>query len=452
MIERAYRMRVYATPRQAMKLARLAGACRYVWNWALARRTRAYRAEGTRVNWIELSRAFTALKGQPDTAWLARLPREPFNQVLRDQERAFANFFGHRASYPRFRRRGGKLAMRFTLDQRREQLDRGTGRWARVRLPGVGCLKLRRTETLDGRLRNVTLSRDAAGYWYASVAADGVPTKPSVVPVSDAVGIDVGIDAVAVLSDGRRFAASRALEAQQRRLRRYQRQYIRRRDAAARAQGLDPAKPLPKGTRLAVSNRARRTQRRIGRLHVRAFSSRRHELHAISTTVVREHAVIAVEDIDLKALVRSGYYRAFRRRFGSAAPGELRRQIDYKAAWNGRTVVEIGRFYPSSKICSGCGHKLTALPLSIRRWTCPVCHDTHDRDLNAAKNIRAEGLRRLAQDSQPATGERPGSHARGVPQAAPIPGPAGTQNRELGSRPPRARPSEVRQARATGSG
>jgi hypothetical protein len=165
-----------------MKLARLAGACRYVWNWALARRTRAYRAEGTRVNWIELSREFTALKGQPETAWLAALPREPFNQVLRDQERAFANFFGHRASYPRFRRRGGKLAMRFTLDQRREQLDQGTRRWAWVRLPGVGCLKLRRTEALDGRLRNVTLSRDAAGHWYASLAADGVPTEPSVAP------------------------------------------------------------------------------------------------------------------------------------------------------------------------------------------------------------------------------------------------------------------------------
>jgi putative transposase len=437
MIERAYRMRIYPNKRQAKELARLGGACRYVWNWALARRTEAYRADGTRLNWIALSREFTELKTQSETAWLADLPREPFNQVLRDQERAFSNFFAKRADYPRFKSRGGKVSMRFTLDQRREQVERGNGRWGWVRLPGLGRLKLRRTEALDGRLRNATLRRDAAGHWYAALAADGVQGPPQTNPERDAVGIDVGVGAVAVLSDGRRFAASRELEAQQRRLRRYQRRYVRQRDAAARAQGLDPSKPLPKGTRLAVSNRARCMQRRIGKLHVRTAAIRRHGLHSISATVVREHAVITVENIDLKALARSGYYRAFRRRFGSAAPGELRRQIDYKAAWHGRKVIEVGRFYPSSKTCSACGHKLAALPLSVRRWTCPTCNAIHDRDHNAAQNIRAEGLRILA-SATPATGERPGSDARGVSNAGPH-CLAGTQNRELISRPVRAR-------------
>jgi putative transposase len=451
MIERAYRMRTYPNRVQAMQLARLGGACRFVWNWALARRTEAYRADGMRLNWIALSREFTELKTQPATAWLAELPREPFQQVLRDQERAFSNFFAKRASYPRFKSRGSKVSMRFTLNQRHEQVARGDGRWAKVKLPGLGRLKLRRTEALDGRLRNVTLNRNAAGHWYAMLSADRVQGPLQTEPERNAVGIDVGVGAVAVLSDGRRFAASRELEAQQRRLRRYQRRYMRQRNAAARTHGLDPSKPLPKGTRLPVSNRARRTQRRIGKLHVRTAAIRQHGLHAISTTVVREHAVIAVENIDLKALARSGYYRAFRRRFGSASPGELRRQIDYKAAWHGRKVVEVGAFYPSSKFCSTCGHKLAALRLAVRRWTCPACNAIHDRDHNAAKNIRAEGLRILA-ISTPATGEGPGSDARGVCDAGSH-SPAGTKNRELNSRSVRARPRKARLERAAaGSG
>ena len=162
--ERAYRLRAYPTRAQQRAIGRLIGAARFVWNWALSRRSEAYHADQTRLNWIALSRELTALKRAAETAWLAQLPREPFNQVLRDQERAVTNFFGKRAKYPRFRRRGGKASVRFTLDQRRAQVARGSGkeRWAYVELPGLGRVKLRRTEALLGRLRSVTLSRDAA--------------------------------------------------------------------------------------------------------------------------------------------------------------------------------------------------------------------------------------------------------------------------------------------------
>ncbi len=176
-LERAYRLRCYPTRRQRAVLGRLYGAARFVWNWALWRRSDAYRADKSQLNWIALSGEFTALKHAPETAWLADLPREPFNQVLRDQERAFANFFARRAKSPRFRRRGGKASVRFTLDQRREQLTRGREgeRWAYVQLPGLGRVKLRRTEALLGRLRAVTLARDGAGRYFAAITADGVP-------------------------------------------------------------------------------------------------------------------------------------------------------------------------------------------------------------------------------------------------------------------------------------
>ncbi|ECT4107447.1 transposase [Salmonella enterica subsp. enterica serovar Muenster] len=432
-IERAYRLRVYPTRAQAAQLARLGGACRWVWNWALARRSEAYKADGTRLNWVALSREFTALRAAPETAWLGDLPREPFKQVLRDQEQAFANFFAKRARYPNFKRRCLQMALRFMLDQRKEQVERGTGRWAWVKLPGLGRVKLRRTEPLVGRLRNVTFSRDAAGHWYACMAADGVPAPEAPTPMLDAVGVDLGVGSVAVLSDGRKFAASRELEAQQRRLRRYQRRFARQRDAAARAAGLDPSKPLPKGTRLDLSNRAKRQQQRIGRLHVRVAATRNDQLHKVSTAIVREAAVIAVEDLNVKALARSGYYRAFRRRFGSAAIGELRRQLDYKGAWHGRAVVEVDRFFPSSKTCSACGHRQAAMPLSVRRWTCPACGTDHDRDVNAAVNLCTEGLRLLASPEGAATAGTAGSHARGVSRAlraSSTGGKAGTLKRE----------------------
>ncbi|EQD27422.1 transposase, IS605 OrfB family, partial [mine drainage metagenome] len=119
---RAYRLRVYPSRAQRLVLGRLFGAARFVWNWALARRSDAYQADQSKLNWVALSREFTALRHAPETAWLAELPREPFNQVLRDQERAFANFFAQRAKYPRFRRRGAQASVRFTLDQRRTQV------------------------------------------------------------------------------------------------------------------------------------------------------------------------------------------------------------------------------------------------------------------------------------------------------------------------------------------
>ena len=279
-IERAYRMRVYPNRVQARTLAQLMGATRFVWNWALDRRSTAYRADGTTLNWIALGREFTALRAAPETAWLGELPREPFNQVLRDQERAFAGFFAKRAKHPRFRRRGVPHGIRFTLDQRREQVERGNegldgdgARWARVSLPGLGVLKLRRTEALAGRLRSITLRREGEA-WYASITADHVPAPVWRAAPRAALGIDAGLKDLLVRSDGQRVPAPAALRAQLGRLRRYQRHYVRQRDAAARRQGPDPAAPFPKGTRIAVSQRMRRTQRRAGQSDDRVDAAR----------------------------------------------------------------------------------------------------------------------------------------------------------------------------------
>jgi putative transposase len=427
-LERAYRLRAYPTRAQARAIGRLIGAARFVWNWALSRRSEAYNADNTRLNWIALSRELTALKVAPETSWLAELPREPFNQVLRDQERAFANFFAKRAKYPRFCRRGGKASVRFTLDQRRTQIVRGSGkeRWAYVQLPGLGRVKLRRTEELMGRLRSVTLSRDGSGRYFAAITADGVPGLEVPAAHVAAVGVDAGLRVLATVHDGeqaRSIPAPKALMGRLARLRRYQRRQSRQLTAQMRAQGLDPTRPCPKGVRLGVSRRRQRTRRRIAREHARITDLRRDALHRASTGIVREAKVIAIEGLRVKAMARGMGRKAFRRSVADAALGELRRQITYKGVWAARQVVLIDTFYASSKTCSRCGAVNAALKLQ-KHWQCLACEAQHERDVNAARNLRAEGLRVLGmRGSSPATGERPESHARGVACVADAPWP-----------------------------
>jgi len=458
-ISRAYRMRFCPTRSQAAMLARLYGATRFVWNWALARRSAAYKQDGAKLNWISLSRDFTALRHAPETAWLAELPREPFAQALRDQERAFSNFFAKRAKYPRFRRRGGHAAVRFTLDQRREQVERGASgdRWAFADLPGLGRVKLRRTEILVGRLRSVTISRDGAGRYFASITADGVPARIAQSATVDAMGVDRGVRDLLVIHDGTkatRVPAAKALASKLHRLRRYQRRQTRQLREQMRAQGLDPTKPCPKGVRLVESIRRRRTRTHIARLHAGVADLRRDGLHRATTELVRSAQVIAIETLRVKAMARGMGRRAFRRSVADAAMGEVGRQLEYKAAWFGRVVVKVDALFPSSKTCSACGHVHRGLKLE-KHWVCPHCSAAHDRDVNAAINLRNEGLRILAGLS-PATGERPGSEARGADACAaggsPPAGQPTAAKREPVLKPRKRRPvraaSGTRQAQA----
>jgi putative transposase len=276
-------------------------------------------------------------------------------------------------------------------------------------------VKLRRTEALVGRLRSVTLSRDRAGRYFASVTADRVPLEEACPTVLEAVGVDVGLRDLLVVHDGsatRRVEAPKSLALKLTRLRRYQRSQSRQLSAQMRAQGLDPSKPCPKGMRLGLSHRRARTRSRIARLHARIADQRREALHRATTTIVREAEVIGIEGLRVKAMSRSMGRRAFRRSLADAALGEVRRQLTYKGAWARRQVIAVDTFYPSSKRCSVCHEINRALRLE-RSWRCAGCGRVHERDENAAKNLREEGLR-LRASCSPATGKRSEREARGV--------------------------------------
>jgi putative transposase len=379
-LERAYRVRLSPTPVQARTLRCLFGARRIVWNWALEL-DRTLRAAVERSGLTAWSAAFTQLKREPATAWLAELPRQPFDQTLRDLERTKRNFFAGRARPPRRKRFGTVDSPRFTLDQRRQQVTLGE-RHGEMQIDRLGRVRFRRTETMEGRLRSVTVRCDSAGRWFATFTADGV-ARPVACPAErTALGIDLGLRQTATCSDGRVFEAATPLQVKLARLRRYQHGQSRQ-----------------------------RTQRQIGRLHAQIADARRDHLHQISAAAVQRAKVLILEDLAV-ALTGRSLHRGFRRGVADAGRGELGRQLTYKAQWHGRVVVRVDRRFPSSKTCNGCGHVHAGLRLRDSLWTCPACGAQHDRDLNAAIDLEHEGRRLLAESLGASNSVPDGGRAR----------------------------------------
>ena len=361
-VTRGYRVRAYPNGVQQRLLYRWFGATRWLWNTALAIRSEGHRVCGLSLTGNDLSRWLTQWKRTPGHEWLAEVPSTALTQCLRDQDRAFGNFFAHRSHYPRFKRKDRCGSLRF----------QGIGTaWAggRLCLPKLGVLKLAEALPAIERPDMVTLSRDAAGDYYVSFCAQVPRTLLPIVQRS--VGVDVGLTHLATLSTGEKIPNPKHYGARLRYLRQQQRCLARR----------------EKG-----SQRREKQRMRVARAQVQLRHARQHVLHTLTTRLVRDFDVIALEDLNVKALARSRQARAIQ----DAAFGELRRQLTYKSDWYGRVLVDVNRWYPSSKRCSHCQHTLDELRLDERQWSCPACGSCHDRDINAARNLLMQGLRQLA--------------------------------------------------------
>ncbi len=369
MIQRTYKLRVYPSSEQRERLARWFGAARWVWNHALERRSKAYRRRGESVSGVDVSRALTGLKRTRRYGWLGEVPSGIATQKLRDQDAAFKAFFAGRARYPRFKKRGaGQQAVRLQVDARHVGVQQA---WAagEVFVPGLGRLKSRHGAHPLQAPKMVTVRRDPAGRYFVTAMVEEAPqARPE--PVREAVGIDLGLKDLAILSTGERVANPRHLRRRMRRLKQAQRALSRKRRG---------------------SNRCARQRRRVARLHMRVRDARQDVLHKLTRKLVDENQVLCVESLNVKGLARS-------RLAGSvldAAWGELLRQLTYKAEWAGRQVIAVDRYAPTTRRCGACG-EITgprgAEGLRVRRWTCTTCNTEHDRDWNAARNILALGI------------------------------------------------------------
>lgn len=361
-VKRAYRFRCYPTPEQEQILACTFGCTRFVYNHMLRLRTDAWFDRQEKIGYHETSAALTALKKQPEFAWLNEVSSVPLQQALRHLQIAFANFFAKRARYPTFKSRHDRQAAEYTTSA--FKWDGTVLRLAKMAEP----LNIRWSRTIPkaAKLTTVTVSRDAAGRHFVSLLCDDVVQASPEAPGQ--IGIDLGLTHFAILSNGEKMAAPNVVRKNEAKLAKLQRRLSKKQ----------------KGSR----NRAK-ARRKVARLHAHMADAQQDFLHKLSTRLIHENQVIAIETLAVSNMQKN---RFLAKSIADASWSEFVRQLEYKAQWYGRRLIGIDRWYPSSKRCSDCGHTAAKMPLDVREWVCPRCGSLHDRDVNAARNILAAGL------------------------------------------------------------
>ncbi len=365
-----YNYRLYPTLGQRAALARAFGCARVVFNDGLRARQEAFAAGLPYLTDRELSARLTAAKATPDRAWLREVSAVVLQQALVDLNAAYRNFFasatgqrpGPKVAQPRFRsRKDRRQVIRFTRNA-----GFSVSRGGRLRLPRIGDVPVRWSRKLPSVPSSVAVIKDAAGRYFASFVVETEPDElPEVEPV---VGIDLGLTHFAVLSDGRKITSPRFLRRAEKKLRRKQRDLSRKQ---------------------AGSKNRDKARVKVARAHAKVADARRDFCHRLSTALIRENQAVAVEDLAVNGLVRTRLAKSVHDAGWSAFVAML----EYKARMYGRKFYRIGRFEPTSQVCSVCGLRDGPKPLHIRAWQCAGCGVWLDRDVNAAVNVaRAAGL------------------------------------------------------------
>ncbi len=361
-VKRAYKYRFHPTPEQADELARTFGCVRLVYNKALEERTRAYTLEGRRISYVESSAALTEWKRSGAYDFLFEVSSVPLQQALRHLQAAFTNFFTQRAKYPVFK---SKKKARASAEYTRSAFRWREGTLTLAKMDAPLAIVWSRPLPEGAQPSTVTVSRDSSGRWFVSLL---VEEKISPLPPVDRnVGVDAGVTALAALSTGEKIVNPRHERADRRKLAKAQRMLARK----------------EKG-----SNNRAKAKLKVAKVYARITDRRRDHLHKVTTRLVRENQVIAVEDLTVRNMVK---HHSLARAISDASWRQMRFMLEYKARWYGRAVVAVDRWFPSSKLCSACGASHSEMPLNVREWTC-ACGAVHDRDVNAAKNILAAGL------------------------------------------------------------
>jgi putative transposase len=358
-LQRCYRFRLKPTLRQAQAFRQWAGCRRWVWNWALARKRAVYQATGASLPTADLMTELVWLKQQPETAFLKECDSQALQQTLRDLDRAFANCFAGRARFPKPKTRK-RTPHAFRLPQRVTVVG------SHVRVPKIGLVAARLHREMEGTMKSATIKQSADGHWHVTFVSHF--EKEETEPTADQpTGIDVGLETFATFDNGEKIQPPKFYRKQERKLKRLHHQLARCR----------------KGGR----NRSK-ARKRLAIGYARVRDQRQDWLHKLSVKIIRTHDTVCIEDLSLKGLVKTKLAKSF----SDAAHGTFARMLEYKGLWYDCRVVKVGRFYPSTKTCHGCGQRQFLL-LSERQWVGAGCHMEHDRDINAAKNLLVEGLR-----------------------------------------------------------
>lgn len=367
-MERGYRYRIYPTDEQKVLMEKTFGCVRFVYNWGLELKQKLWKEDQKSISAVELiNRMASELK--PEYEWLSEVNSQSLQYILRQLTTAYDNFFKHKAKYPNFKSKFGQ--QKFNCPQHC-RVDFHNGLLEIPKFTGKAAIRCKFHRTFHGRIKRATICKECDGRYYATILVDdnfnALPPRP--ITEDTTIGIDTGIKSFAVLSTGEEIPTPHFSKNEKIHLARLQQSLSRKQKGSANYG---------------------KAKLRVARVHSRIKHKREDFLHKLTHRLTHENQVsqICVEDLNVKGMTQN---RHLAYSIADAGFGEFYRQLEYKCKWYGVGYRVIDRFAPSSKLCHVCGYKKTDLKLSNRQWTCPSCGTHHDRDVNAAINIKHIGL------------------------------------------------------------
>jgi len=373
----AFKFELQPNGEQQRNMRRFAGSCRFVFNKALALQQERHEQGEKKLSYAGLCKALTEWKAQPETIWLKETHSQPLQQTLKDLERAYVNFFEKRADFPRFKKKGMGDSFRFPQGCKLEQGN------SRIFLPKLGWLHYRNSRPILGEVCNVTVSQ-SGGKWFVSIQTRReVAVTP---PTGGIVGIDMGIVRFATLSDGSYLEPLHSFKKHQQRLKRYQRRMARK---------------------VKFSQNWKKAKAKVTQVHIDIGNARKDYLHKASTTISQNHAIVCLEDLQIRNMSKSSKGNAeqhgkrvkqksgLNRSILDQGWGEFRRQLDYKLAWRGGHLIAVPP-HNTSRTCPACGHISKENRLTQAKFECVECGFENNADLVGGINVLERGHRLLA--------------------------------------------------------
>ena len=353
----SHKIRIYPNHEQEQFLKKSCGVARFAYNWGLEEWQNQYK-NGGKPNRFKLDKQFNSIK-KKEFPFVCEVSKCCSQIAFANLGKAYKNFFERRAKYPKFKKKG--IHDSFGLDNLNFHVD-----GKHIKLAKMSPMRMAEELRFDGKIMSGTVSR-AADKWYISIAVE-VKKDLTLQKTGKFVGVDLGVKDIAITSDWCKFANPRWIQKSEKKLKRLNHELARRQRA---------------------SKRRERTRLRLALQHDRVANQRKDWLHKITTYLVRKYDVIALEDLNVRGMVKN---HNLAKAITNVSFGEFNRQIEYKAQMYGKQIYRVDRFFPSSKTCSVCGCVQEKMPLHVREWTCPDCGAHHDRDINAATNLLRQAM------------------------------------------------------------
>ena len=365
-ILKAYKVRLYPNDEQQVFFAKSFGCTRFIWNKMLCDKIDHYKTTKTTLN-------NTPAQYKKEFEWLKEVDSLALANVQQQLRGAYNKFFKQGSGFPKFKKKGIKDSYTTNNQKGTVAVTKNT-----VKLPKIGHIKAKFPDKINGLIKSATVSRTPSGKYFVSLLVETIINE---LPKTQSnIGIDLGLTDFIVLSDGTKVANPKFLSKLQGKLAREQKILAKRREVAKADQ-----------RKLSDSRNYQKQKLKVAKVYEKITNIRKDFLHKLSFNLIKNHDVIAIEDLNVKGMVKN---RKLAKAISDSSWSAFTTMLAYKAEWYGKTLVKIDRWYPSSKTCSGCGHLLTKaeLPLSVRTWNCPSCLQENDRDLNASINILNQGL------------------------------------------------------------